>query len=292
MNINTPAKLKTDSFYIFESHVGFDEYRINGPWVSKVEPELELIQDTESLFNYAKQILTSNTILVWFRGKSPIAFLDSTDPDFIRLDKMADLSVLHTSLVIEDTEELADGFKTEQLVCFVFPANMLNSTLAEIRATKPVAQQLFKAGLDIPSYRAMFNKFIALSDSNCLIALKKNEDGQPEIVDRLAWQSKESAFGFVLNTTTAVWQISIVNKQSAKALGLGEALPGTVVSKAKAAKLNKMANITRYFQSFPDFITVDKLNSIHGRENTIIIALAREAGLASYTIISQDQFEL
>lgn len=284
MSIIKQPKLKQDSFHLFPTSTALTDFSLKSSEIcGSIDTKETQIETPDDLFNLAQQILKEDTVLIWFRGTNAIAMLGAGDRDFSRLDKFADLAVIQRTVA---------QVQSSNLQCIILPVEFLHSNPFQLKDTIPIAALKCQDAPEVPKYKAMFNKYVAGGLDNCMLTLAKDAAGAVTVTDRLIWSSKKSAYGFILNDTKEIWQISIIGRDIATVIGIADKHVGAVITKPLAAKLYKLSHITRYFQAHPDSVTLSTMQQTHGDPATVTVALHREAGHMAYKLIDSGGFLL
>lgn len=271
-----------DSFKVFPSHIELDFTTHESSVLRTIDLDDFGIEDTYTLNASINKLINEDELLVWFRGKEMIAMASYGDASFTTLDKNADIFIIKRA-----PESELGGWP--RFLSKVLPAIALDCTPDQfIRC--PASASMRAVGMYSPAaYKGLFNKYVANSIDTCLITLtKESEDKEPEIIDRLTWRSKESALGFTLNNTKELWQVSAISTKALTAVKLANAMPGTFVSKAKAADIYKYATVTRYFPQQPTAGVISQLCERANVTSELVIMLHREPGLVAYTLQEVD----
>lgn len=271
-----------DSFRVFPSHIELDFTTHESSVLRTIDLEDFGIEDTYTLNAKINTMISEDELLVWFRNKDMIAIANYGDEGFTTLDKHVDIFTIYR------TPESELGLWPRYL-SKVLPMIAFNCTPDQFVRCNATATMKAVGMYSPASYKGLFNKYVANTIDSCLITMvKENEDTEPEIIDRLTWRSTESALGFTLNNTKEIWQVSAISTKALTAIKLANAMPGTFVSKAKAADIYKYATVTRYFPQQPTAGVISQLCERANVTSELVIMLHREPGLVAYTLQEVD----
>lgn len=271
----------------YPAWIDLSQITINAEYLHELDKDvIAAAERVENLILETQRELREDELAIWFQGKIAAGMLGNGDVEFTPLAKNVNV------FDFEQAAESADETKQpEDTIAMIVPVSALELDLTEISKLKHIAAQRFFEMPNVPSYRAMFNRYVAPNKDNCMITMQGNKNIGFTIVDSLCWNSTESAFGFILNDTKELWQVSILSSRAIAACKDIAMNVGDLVGKAAGAKIYSKASITRYFQSAPDGSTLQVMKDkylIAGDGKVVI--LHRSAGLNSYIVLDSDMF--
>lgn len=236
-----------DYFRTFPSYVNYDDMTYESSYLAQHE-----LKSKEEVLQFAAEGLDSEEMLVWFRNKYPIAFINAGDIVITALDKSANFAKVFTG---------ADGAKSSveskyKLTCSIYPIEFLNSSMEKLQSIDAIATRDFCGKLNMLQFKGFFSATVGGDATKFMHCLEFGSFAGAQEIDRLTWRS--STFGpdaRILYTTTELWQVLTFKQALPDALQI----PGACISKASAAEYASEATMNRYFQFAPGSHSIDKM---------------------------------
>lgn len=278
----------------YPASINIDTIDLDSEFLHQLSPTERLKDIVQvSIFDLVALVLSEmqdNELAIWFQGKHAAGMLGTTDSSFAPLEKNTKVSEFSVLTAVRKKSE----FELNNVITMVLPASAASASVENLRKLKPIATAAFIDVPNAPSYKSLFNRYIASSKANCMITIQGTKDTGFEIVDKLHWDSTDSHFGIVLNAgNKELWQVSVLTHRALLACKAIDLTLGSLLSKSQAATIYSRAAATRYFQVLPSSSAIDAVKSKAVISDTaIILVLWRPAGLNNYTVLDPTAFDL